>query len=365
MGTRDFLRRWGWSSYFEALWNEGERENAVPARVIAQQRKFWRIAGAFGECWAEASGKLRLAAEDEVEWPAVGDWVVVEVGEAGSSALIFEVLPRRSRFVRKMAGKRIAEQMIAANVDTALLVSALDGDFNPRRMERYLAQCWEAGAKPVIVLNKADACDDASVKAAATERIALGTEVCAVSARTGQGMDGLEKFLKQGQTVVLLGSSGVGKSSIANRLLGELQQNVQPVREGDSRGRHATTARELFLLPGGALLIDTPGLRELQLWDAAKGVSQTFADIDVLAAECRFGDCRHEGEPGCAVRAALKAGTLEEARLENRRKLLREQEFLRRKLDPEARHEEKERTKRLYRGIRQMYRHKNTDSEAG
>src|SRR5882724_3169379 len=207
--TRESLRRWGWSSYFEALWNEVEREIAVPARVIAQQRKFWRIAGAFGECWAEASGKLRLAAEEGVEWPAVGDWVVAEVRESGGSPLILEVLPRRSRFVRKMAGKKIAEQVIAANVDTALLVSALDGDFNPRRVERYLGQCWESGARPVIVLNKADACCDASVKTAEIERIALGTEVCVVSARTGQGMDGLVKFLKRGQTVVLLGSSGV------------------------------------------------------------------------------------------------------------------------------------------------------------
>jgi ribosome biogenesis GTPase len=365
MGTCESLQRWGWSSYFEALRNEGEGENAVPARVIAQHRKLWRIAGAFGECWAEASGKLRLAAEEGVEWPAVGDWAVVDVQGAGSSALILEVLPRRSRFVRKMAGKRIAEQVIAANVDTALLVAALDGDFSPRRMERYLAQCWEAGAQPVIVLNKADACGDARVKAAAMERIALGTELCVVSARTGQGMERFERFLAPGQTIVLLGSSGVGKSSIANRLLGKMQQEVRPVREGDSRGRHTTTARELFVLPGGALLIDTPGFRELQLWDAADGVSQTFADIDALAGECRFGDCRHESEPGCAVRAALSAGTLEGARLENRRKLLREQEFLRRKLDPEARREEKERIKRLYRGIRQMCRHKNTGSEAG
>ena len=359
------LRRWGWNSYFEALWNEGERGITVPARVIAQQRKFWRIAGAFGECWAEASGKLRLAAEDGVEWPAVGDWVVVDLREVGSSALILEVLPRRSGFVRKVAGKKIAEQVLAANVDTALLVAALDGDFNPRRVERYLAQCWESGAKPVIMLNKADACGDTAAKAAAMERVALGADVCVISAKTGQGMEGFAKFLAPGQTLVLLGSSGVGKSTIANRLLGEVQQNVQPVREGDSRGRHTTTARELFVLPGGALVVDTPGLRELQLWDAAEGVSQAFADIDAVAAECRFGDCRHEGEPGCAVQAALNAGTLDLARVENRRKLLREQEFLRRKLDPEARHEEKERIKRLFRGIRQMYRHKNKDSEAG
>jgi len=355
VGSCESLQRWGWSSYFEALWNEGERADALPARVIAQQRKFWRIAGAFGECWAEVSGKLRLASEEGVEWPAVGDWVVAETRESGGSALILEVLPRRSRFVRKVAGKKIAEQVIAANVDTALLVSALDGDFNPRRVERYLAQCWESGARPVIVLNKADACGDVRDKTAAIERIAVGTDVCVVSARTGQGMEGLERFLTPGQTIVLLGSSGVGKSTIANRLLGEMHQEVQPVREGDSRGRHTTSARELFVLPGGALLMDTPGLRELQLWDATDGVSQAFADIDTLAAECRFSDCKHEGEPGCAVQAAVDAGTLDEARIENRRKLLREQEFLRRKMDLEARQAEKRRIKHLMKEVRKIY----------
>ncbi len=357
------LQKWGWNSYFEALWNEGQQGSVVPARVIAQQRRFWRIAGEFGECWAEAAGKLRLYAEESVEWPAVGDWVAIELLNTNSNAIIYEVLPRRSRFVRKTPGKKIAQQVIAANVDTALLVCALDGDFNPRRVERYLAQCRESGARPVVVLNKADACGDANVKAAAIQRIALGTDVCVVSARTGHGIEGLETFLRPGQTVVLLGSSGVGKSTIANWLLGEMRQEVQPVREGDSRGRHTTTARELFVLPGGALLMDTPGLRELQLWDAAEGVSQAFADIDALAAECRFGDCKHEGEPGCAVQAALSSGTLDEARLENRRKLLREQEFLRRKMDTGARQEEKQRVKRLHQEQKHMYRHRKTEGK--
>src|SRR5216683_3412210 len=331
------LSRWGWNSYLEALWGDGDRGNAVPARVIAQQRRFWRVAGDFGEGWAEAAGRLRGA------------------------AAIREVLPRRSQFVRKSPRKKIEEQVIAANADVALLVSALDGDFNPRRAERYLAQCWESGARPVIVLNKADTCEDSEGKAAEMERIALGAAVCVVSAKTGQGIEELEKFLRPGETLVLLGSSGVGKSTIVNRLLGESLQEVQPVREGDSRGRHTTTMRELFVLPGGALLMDTPGLRELQLWDAAEGVSQAFADIDSLAGRCRFSDCRHETEPGCAVQAAVRAGTLDEARLENHRKLLREQEFLRRKIDPEARHEEKQRIKQLMREVRQIYRDKKSD----
>jgi ribosome biogenesis GTPase / thiamine phosphate phosphatase len=329
--------------------------------VIAQQRKFWRVAGDFGERWAEASGKLRLAAAEGADWPAVGDWVVAELHDADTNAVIQEVLPRRSKFVRKSPGKRIEEQVIAANVDTALLVSALDGDFNPRRVERYLAQCWESGARPVIVLNKADACEDTLVKASEMERVALGTAVCVVSAKTGQGFAELEEYLTPGQTLVLLGSSGVGKSTIANRLLGHAVQEVQPVRESDSRGRHTTTAREIFILPGGALLMDTPGLREMQLWDTEDGVAQVFAEIDALAGECRFGDCRHEGEPGCAVQAALDAGTLDPARLENRRKLMREQEFLRRKVDPEARQEQKEHWKQIHRTARQRYQQRAKD----
>jgi ribosome biogenesis GTPase / thiamine phosphate phosphatase len=353
--------RWGWNSYFQASWNEDARDGAVPARVIAQQRGFWRVAGEFGECWGEAAGRLRLAGDGGADWPAVGDWVAVELRDGETAALIQEVLPRRSRFVRKSPGKKAEEQVIAANVDTALLVSALDGDFNPRRVERYLAQCWESGAKPVLVLNKADACADAATRAAEMERVALGAALYLVSAKTGQGIEELEKMLAPGQTFVLLGSSGVGKSTLANRLLGESRQDVQPVREGDSRGRHTTTARELFVLPGGALLMDTPGLRELQLWDAEEGLAEVFADIDALAARCRFGDCKHEGEPGCAVRAALEAGTLDEARLESRRKLLREQEFLRRKVDPEARHEHIERWKQLHRAQRQKYQQRAKD----
>jgi ribosome biogenesis GTPase len=355
------LEGWGWNSYFEAFWHGGGWENAVPARVVAQQRKFWRVARDFSECWAEASGKLRLAADEGADWPAVGDWVAVELHGADTTAVIQEVLPRRSKFVRKSPGKKMEEQVIAANVDTALLVSALDGDFNPRRVERYLAQCWESGARPVIVLNKADACEEARGKAAEMERVAIGTAVCVVSARTGQGFGELEEFLRPGETLVLLGSSGVGKSTIANRLLGQTVQKVWPVRESDSRGRHTTTTRELFLLPGGALLMDTPGLREMQPWDAEHGVAQAFADIDSLAAQCRFGDCRHEAEPGCAVLAALTAGALDPARVENRRKLLREQEFLQRKIDREARQEQKEQWKQIHKAARQKYQQRQRD----
>lgn len=350
------ILRWGWNDYFEAVWKDAARGTAVAARVIAQGRGLWRVAGDFGECPAEVAGKLRLAAEEGAEWPAVGDWVAAELRDHGSAAVILEVLPRRSQFVRKVAGKKIAEQVIAANVDVALLVTALDGDFNPRRVERYLTQCWESGARPVIVLNKADVCEAPQERIKAMEKVACGVSVCSVSAKTGQGFDELEKYLARGQTIVLLGSSGVGKSTIVNRLLGQAIQNVREVRESDSRGRHTTTSREIFALSSGALLMDTPGLRELQLWDADEGISQTFVDVESLAGHCRFGNCRHDGEPGCAVQAAVDTGELDLSRLENWRKLERELAFLKRKVDPEARQNEKQRIRQLMRGVNKMYR---------
>jgi ribosome biogenesis GTPase / thiamine phosphate phosphatase len=241
-------------------------------------------------------------------------------------------------------------------VDTALLVSALDGDFNPRRAERYLAQCWESAVKPVIVLNKADATENVLERAREMEKAAMGVPLCVVSAKTGQGFSELETYLAPGQTLVLLGSSGVGKSTIVNRLMGGTIQEVQEVRESDSRGRHTTSAREIFVLPGGALLMDTPGLRELQLWGVDEGISQAFADIDALAIRCRFTNCSHGTEPDCAVQAAIDAGALDPERLENWRKLQRELEFLQRKSDPEARQTEKQRIKKLMRGVQRMYR---------
>ncbi len=274
------LKRLGWNSYFDALWQVREQLEWLPARVISQQRGLWRIAGDFAECWAEVSGTLRAGAEAGGDWPAVGDWVAAEILSGGGRPLVHKVLPRRSKFVRKVAGRRMEEQVIAANVDTAFVVMALDGDFNVRRLERYLAQCWESGAKSIVILNKADDCEDVPARVAEVESIAAGVPIFAVSARTGAGVDALDIFLAPGQTIVLLGSSGVGKSTLVNHFLRRDAQVVQTVRASDSRGRHTTTSRELFALPGGALLIDTPGLRELQLWEATEGVEQAFSDIE-------------------------------------------------------------------------------------
>jgi ribosome biogenesis GTPase / thiamine phosphate phosphatase len=355
------LKRLGWNSYFDTLWRAREELDGLPARVISQQRGLWRVAGDFAECWAEASGTLRASAEAGGDWPAVGDWVATEMLTGSGRPLIHRVLPRRSKFVRKVAGRRLEEQVIAANVDTAFVVMALDGDFNVRRLERYLAQCWESGAKSIIVLNKADDCADVAARVAEIESIAAGVPIFAMSARTGTGVDALDGFLASGRTIVLLGSSGVGKSTLVNHFLRRDAQAVQAVRASDSRGRHTTTSRELFALPGGALLIDTPGLRELQLWDATAGVEQAFSDIEELAAQCKYGNCGHTSEPGCAVQGAIAEGRLDADRLENQRKIQREQEFLSRKIDPEARQQEKERVKLLHRGARKIYEQRRKD----
>ena len=355
------LHELGWSPYFAALWEGCVQPGWVAARVVSQQRGLWRVAGDFAESWAEASGSLRAAAEAGGDWPAVGDWVATEIISGGGRPLIQTVLPRRSKFTRKVAGRRVDEQVIAANVDTAFVVMALDGDFNVRRLERFLAQCWESGARSIIVLNKTDDCDDVAARVAEVESIAAGVPIFAVSARTGDGLDALDTLLAPGQTIVLLGSSGVGKSTLLNHFLRRDAQAVRAVRESDSRGRHTTTSRELFALPGGAVLIDTPGLRELQLWGAVEGVEQAFSDIEKLAAQCRYGDCGHTSEPDCAVQAAIAEGRLDAARLENQRKLQREQAFLLRKIDPEARQKEKEKNKVLHRGVRKMYQRKRKD----
>ena len=354
------LTELGWNSHFLALWAEHEDLSCVPARVVSQQRGLWRIAGDFGDCWAEPSGKMRAAAEGEADWPAVGDWVAAELC-GGDRAFIQRVLPRRGRFARKAPGKRIEQQVIAANIDTAFLVAALDGNFKPRRLERYLAQCWESRVNPVIVLNKADQYDDTPALVADAARVAGGAPVLPVSARTGWGMDTLVRFLTAGQTIVLLGSSGVGKSTLVNRLLRQEVQTVQPTRETDGKGRHTTTSRQLLRLPSGALMIDTPGLREIALWDAESGIEEAFADIEDVARNCRFRDCRHESEPGCAVRAALEAGVLDQARVENRKKLEREQGLQRRQSDPQAMHEYKTTLTRLLRGAREKYQQRERD----
>ncbi|MGH2994946.1 MAG: ribosome small subunit-dependent GTPase A [Gaiellaceae bacterium] len=308
----------GWDSSWEDEFEPYARQELIPARVAVRHHGPCELLTERGSLGGLPSGRL-----EEAELPVVGDWTAVRPLPGERKAVIEAVLPRRCAFTRKEAWRRTAEQVVAANVDTVFLVSALGHDLSPRRLERYLVAAWESGADPVIVLNKADIEPDHEPAVLSVEAIAFGVPVHVVSAVTGQGLDRLTPSIGRGRTVALLGSSGVGKSTLVNRLAG---RNVLATREvrADGRGRHATTHRELVLLPGGGLLLDTPGMRELQLWAGEESLDGAFQDVAELAAGCRFADCAHDQEPGCAVRAALADGSLRAERWESYRRLQRE-----------------------------------------
>jgi len=337
----------GWAPFFEQHFENLKEADWQPARVIREDRERYQVLAADGEYAAEITGRLRHQAQSRADFPAVGDWVALAPRPGERAGSIHAVLPRLTCFSRKAAGEEIVEQVLAANVDIALLVSALDHDFNPRRIERYLLAATDSGANAVIVLNKADCCSDVPAAIRAVEALARQTPIHVVSAKTGAGLAELRPYVGRGQTAVLLGSSGVGKSTLLNALLDEDRQRTTEVREHDQRGRHTTSHRELFHLPGGGILMDVPGLRELTLWGGAEQISATFEDVEALASSCRFGDCQHQQEPGCAVRAALENGTLDAGRLENYRKLQRELAHLERAQDLRAREAERQRWKQI------------------
>jgi len=314
---------------------------------VLEHKRLYRILTEQGELLGEITGKMRFVAEGREDYPAVGDWVVIQPRFEEGRATIHAILPRQSKFSRKVAGLTVEEQIVAANVDTVFLVNALNHDFNVRRLERYLIMAWESGASPVIVLTKTDLCDDVAAKIAAVESIAIGVPILAISSLLGEGMELLAPYVREGQTVALLGSSGVGKSSIVNWLNGDEIMDVSAVREGDDRGRHTTTHRELIALPGGGLIIDTPGMRELSLWDSDTGLSDTFGDVEQWAENCKFGDCRHDNEPGCAVQKALQSGELPMDRFQSYLKLQRELAYLARKEDKQASLAEKAKWKKI------------------
>jgi ribosome biogenesis GTPase len=345
--TRDgHLVALGWNQSLEDNFKPHLEDGLLPARVVAQHRGSYVVMGPSGELSARSSGKLHYAASAGGVLPAVGDWVGVTADAAGTT-VIHTIMPRTGIFSRNVADNITEEQVLAANIDLALVVGGLDRDFNLRRIERYLSVAYAGGAAPVIVLTKADLCDDVDDKRSAVSEIAPSVPIEVISNMSGAGIDDVRAHLSKGRTAVVLGSSGVGKSSLINHLLGGDAQRTGAVRR-DGKGRHVTTHRELFLLPGGALIIDTPGIRQLKLWDADDGLPATFEDVDDLSAECRFSDCRHESEPGCAIRSAIAAGELSRERFNSYLKLMRELRSVEVRRDAKARSEEQKKWKKIH-----------------
>lgn len=341
--NEDILTSYGWNEALAETARRLDAEGLEPGRVLEARRGAWTVlaGGDSGPVELEAviSGKFRHEAASQADLPVTGDWVLLRREQAGS-AVIYAVLARRSKFSRKRPGEsendRIVEQVIAANIDWAFIVGAAGKDWNPRRVERYLTLAWESGAQPVLVITKTDLAEDLEGLLREAAEAAPGVPVLAVCAREKLGLEGLSPYLAPGRTAVLLGSSGAGKSTLLNALAGLELQRVQDVRADDHRGRHTTTTRTLFRLPSGALVIDTPGLREIQLWADANTVDASFSDIEAYARACRFRDCAHGDEPGCAVRAAVENGELSADRVASWRKLRKEIEYLERRGDPVA-----------------------------
>jgi ribosome biogenesis GTPase len=346
------LEALGWNSFFaeQAL----GFPDLAPARVTVEHKHFYRVVAACGEMRADVAGRLRHRATGRDGFPAVGDWVLVQPLPLEKRATIHHILERRSKLSRKAAGLETQEQILAANINTAFLLQSLNRDFNPRRLERYLTMAWDSGANPVVLLTKLDLCRDVGPFLDQVEVVAGGVPVHALSAITGEGLESLDPYLRFGESVVMLGSSGVGKSTLVNQLAGAHLLEVREIREHDDRGRHTTAQRQLILLPRGGIVIDTPGMRELQLW--AAGLDRTFADVEDLARECRFRDCNHETEPGCRVRTALQEGILDPSRFHSYRKLGAELKYLERRRDAFSMAKEKEKWKKIHKAYNRMMR---------
>lgn len=338
----DLLEQYGWNTN----WDEKMPSKGIAGRVLLEHKHLYRVITNEGEWLCSLSGKFKFDQHREA-YPSVGDWVVLEQMPGEEKGIIQEVLPRISQFSRKVAGSTTEIQIIAVNVNYVFLVMSLNHDFNLRRLERYLLAAWDSGATPVVVLTKKDTCDDLAYYINEVESVAFGVDVFAVSSVTGEGIDNLANLLSAGKTGALLGSSGVGKSSLINALSGNEVMAVSDIREDDSKGRHTTTHRELILLPTGGLLIDTPGMREFQLWDTSDGISASFKDIEELGEECRFRDCKHEKEPGCAIQEAIDTGALKQDRYKSYLKLMRELAHIERKNNAIAKKAEESKWKQI------------------
>ena len=336
----------GWDEIRAEQFEPHARAGLIPGRVAVQHRGAYDVLTELGELRCDVAGRLYDESASPADLPAVGDWVALAARRDEQGGTVQAVLPRRTKFSRKTAWQAAEEQVLAANVDVVLIVTSLNEDLNLRRLERYLTLAWESGARPVLVLTKADLAEDVAEGVQTVASIAFGVPVVPLSSVTGEGLDALRSHLGPGVTAALLGSSGVGKSTLVNTLAGEELLATREIRD-DGRGRHTTTRRELIQLPDGSLVIDTPGMREIQLWVADEGLEEAFEDVTELFGRCRFSDCSHDSEPGCAVKEALAEGTLSAERWESYLKLQRELAHLERRLDKRAASEERKRWKAI------------------
>ncbi len=354
------LAELGWDDFFAPAFAPFAADGCQPARVTLQLKGYYEVTGELGARLGECTGRFLHGAAFPAALPAIGDWVAITPQPGDDSrAGIHGLLPRRTKFSRLAAGEREVEQVVAANVDTVFLVSALDANYSLHRIERYLAAAWASGAQPVVLLNKADLQADADTFRREVEAVAPQVPVLVLSALTRRGLKALAPWLRPGQTVAFLGSSGVGKSTLINRLVGEARQDTQDVRDADGKGRHTTTQRELLVAPSGALIIDTPGMRELQPWTTSASLDDAFADVMAVAARCKFSDCTHGPEPDCAVQAALADGSLDLVRWQSYLRLCRVTAHAERRHDRQAQQQHKSHSKKGAQGLRQRLREKS------
>lgn len=350
LGAPPTLEAFGWTAELALAHAPHAALGREPARVVGEDRGRYDVVSASGEGRAAISGRFRHeAANDPSAYPAVGDWVAIERADNGDTT-IHALLPRRTALIRQAPGKRTEAQVVGANLDTVFVVASLNADLNLRRLERYVAAARESGAEPVVLLSKADLGGDVAGILEAVAAVAGGACVLVVSSFDGRGVDEVRARIAAGRTVAFVGSSGVGKSTLLNTLAGEDRALVREIREDDARGRHTTTRRQLHPLPGGGLILDTPGMRELALWDS-EGLDQSFTDIDAIVEHCRFTNCRHNGEPGCAIAASVADGSLAEDRLASWRKLVRETKHQERRVDALARAEERRKWKAIGKSV--------------